>query len=178
MILDRWGPDLARRMSVAHTILQGSGAAILIVGPRGRGKTLAATWLAWMTWRAHRLQARTGEPSRRMMYASWPELAEAERATWRGSREGVSSPLELARNADLLVLDELHEQRDANLEGGWFQGLLDSRYRSLQRTILVSCWEASALANVMPASALDRIAETGVVLTLDGPSMRVEEPRG
>lgn len=153
--------------------LQRDGATLVLLGPRGAGKTQMATELAAKL-------AGTGllgeAPS--ISYQVLGELLNAERSTFGADGAREKSPLAAASRVSLLVLDELHERGETAWEDRALTQLFDRRYREVLRTVIVTNLEAQALRDRVPASMWDRLLESCAIVECGGtplwPSFRAQ----
>jgi DNA replication protein len=150
------------------------GRLTIWTGPRGVGKTQRAAELAHK-WAAGGMNSRG--PAR---YYRWADLLNKQRAWFRDPHLGRDylqpDPLDAARNAGLLVLDELHEAIDRSYEIRSLTDLADHRYGAQRATLLILNTKAQreALAAVLGPSVVSRTDEGlgGVVDCSRWPEMR------
>lgn len=147
----------------------------VMLGPRGSGKTVAATVLAH-AWTTEALEAWLGLPTDvrapRALYACLSELLRREQDSF-GEPSNSVTPFDRAVEAPLLVLDEIHEARVT--AGEWaterFVSLFDQRYRSERPTILIANMQPAAFRQISE-SVWDRLREYGGVVVFGGGSLR------
>lgn len=169
--------ELAAKREIAFKALQQEGGSVLLVGPRGTGKTqLALELVARMC-----LDCLLPEPKEmahvlgvRPFIAYWvfEELLAAEKAGWNQKGGILEEPIKSASMAELLVLDEVQERGEGAWEDRQFTVLFDKRYREMRRTIMIANLEPGALDGRLPASILSRMSEIGVVVECRWPSFR------
>jgi DNA replication protein DnaC len=161
------------------------GRVTIWTGPRGVGKTQRA---AELVQRWHIGGMRSRGPAR---YYRWADLLNTQRAWFRDphlKREYPQpEPLDAARDAGLLILDELHEAIDRAFEIHTLTDLIDRRYGHHRGTLLIANTRAerAALAAVFGPSVVSRTDEGlgGVVDCSRWPEMRSrvgrdDEPAG
>jgi DNA replication protein DnaC len=152
--------------------------SLLLVGPRGTGKTQASLEITALS------AQRCAESDGRLLKARyWTllDLFEAEKETFEAKARDVhtKTPLRATRDFELLVLDECHERFDSTWEDRKLVQLFDWRYGEGLRTILIGNWESQeAAAAALPSSVWSRLQETGVVVTCDWPSFRRRKNQG
>ena len=144
-----------------------AGGMVLLVGTRGPGKTQMAVdaiheWIHrgrgdGLYWRVSDL------------------IADFRTKTYS---EGQSEHAELLRlgKVGLLVLDELQDRRETGDEDRILTRLLDHRYGECRPTILIANLTGDAALKSLGSSVIDRIGETGTVVTCDWPSFRKGGP--
>ena len=150
-----------------EAILNGGGMVGLI-GDRGRGKTLMATWIA------QRRRERREEPG---IYLRCADLFAVLRGSWgkdhpRGSKNTEEALMELFMNCELLVLDEVQERTCSDWENKILTRLLDHRYSNLLPTLVIGNLTAEELAANLGPSVTDRLKETGGIMECTWGSFR------
>lgn len=163
------GAELVR---AAYDTLATEGGCVVLLGPRGTGKTQIATGLA----RAIATNGVLGEAAS-MRYAVLGELLAAEKRSF-DAKLAAPSPLEEAARVGLLVLDELHERGETPWEDRAIVHLFDQRYRELRRTILIANFTLAEAPKKLPASVWQRIAETALVVPCEWQSFRARSAAG
>lgn len=140
-----------------------SGATfLLLLGVPGTGKTTAAGWVLSQLWASY------GDPPIRHFLASNGRMVVADdlaRLSYFGP-EAAKTRLRLER-VPVLVVDELGAEQRTD---GWvatLNALVNERYGSKRRTVLVSNLSTQEFGERYGRRVLDRIAEDGrgVVLT-------------
>lgn len=127
-------------------------ASLVLSGPRGCGKTTAASWVA--------------SEVRGAMFLDVSRVARLNRYD--------SASMDPAETCSLLVVDDLG-QEFADERGAFlatFDGLFNARYSGERRTIITTNLTAADFKRRYGDRIADRIRETGDFLELNGSSMR------
>lgn len=127
---------------------------LVLLGGAGTGKTLAAAWAI-----AH---CRDGH------YTRIRDIANLYRAGFGDDAKDFVRLLE----SDLLVIDELTTERDADLGRAALHEVIDERQHKDRPTILIANRTAAELRERYDARTIDRLREGAVVVALSGKSMR------
>lgn len=143
-----------------------ANAIAIINGKYGCGKTWLAAWFATV-WNLRGYSIERGK----CRYYTMPDLLAAEKSTF-GDKTKPQSPLELARECGLLVLDEIDATSSSDYDQREIRRLLDRRYWSEKPTILLTNLPDDRIGDALDASTLDRAAEGGGIIFLKGESMR------
>jgi hypothetical protein len=164
-ILDlKWfgGVPMEKALALQPTLEQ--GGMVALIGDRGRGKTVMATWLA------HERRKLRQDPG---IYARAHDFFSAIRGTW-GKKDGLQEDeiLEHFRETPFLVLDEIQERGSSDWEDRTLVHVLDYRHASFLPTLILGNLSAQELAVNLGASVLDRIKQTGYVVTCDWEGLR------
>jgi hypothetical protein len=140
------------------------GGTVALIGDRGRGKTVLATWLA-----SERRKLRK-DPG---IYARAHDLFSALRGTW-GKKDGMSEEevLEHFRETPFLVLDEIQERSTSDWENRTLVNVLDHRHASFLPTLILGNLTLPEMTTNLGASVVDRIKQTGYVVTCDWEALR------
>ena len=146
----------------------GDVGALVLSGAPGLGKThLACGLLADAI-----ADGRTGH------YAAVPAtLARLRDSYARDAEQRASAILAPLQDAGLLVLDEIAASRGSDWERETLSALVDDRYRDGGGLVIATNAAPSELPAWIGERAADRLAEFGLVLTLDGASYRSAAPR-
>lgn len=155
-----WPPEAADRIQASEASLF-SGESLLLVGPRGRGKTQLATQLArrWFEVR-----------QRGVRYTRvFDMLNQIKRSAYD---ENKPRPDFEFTSVGLLVIDELHEQRMSEDDALWFGTVFDKRYADMRPTILVSNLMPDGVAELVGKSVWSRMQESARVVVCDWESFR------
>jgi len=127
---------------------------LAFLGPRGTGKTQAATLLSW-------LAESDGYTAR---YSTAFEFFLAIKASFNTSTQSEDDVLKRFLSPSLLVLDELQERGDTPFEDRMLTHLVDRRYRDCKATILIANLKPDAFAAALGSSIMRRVNETGGVI--------------
>jgi DNA replication protein DnaC len=138
------------------------GATVLLCGARGVGKTQLAAWLALRLG----CLAACAERAHSQIYTPLGALLDQERERYRAATPG-KSVIEKAREAGVLVLDELQDGIDTSTKD-WdrrtLASIVDHRYGHYRPTILVCNLGTDQLQAVLGASVVSRVNECGAFL--------------
>lgn len=72
----------------------------------------------------------------------------------------------------VLVIDQLEETKGSEAEGRMLFHIVNRRYADMKATILVSNHNIEGLSRALGLSIMDRLCQTGEILTCDWPSFR------
>ena len=161
-----WEPDAAEALVGTRRELRAGDCMLILLGPRGTGKTQAAVEMALD------LDCYTNELNREIshQYATLSELFGKEKASW--SDPMMSSPLDKAKGVGLLVLDEIQEVVASDWEKQALTLLIDDRYRNMKRTILIGNLTKDGLGEFFSKSISSRVKETGTIIEMAGKRYR------
>jgi len=152
-------------------------AGLLIVGPVGVGKThLAVAILAELI----------DTKGVRGVFCDFTDLLSRIQATFsKGSDESEDDVLQIYREADLLVLDELGARRPTDWARDVLYGLLNTRYNREKKTIVTTNFEdkpskpgEETLELRVGTPVRSRLAEMCQLVQLSGPDFRREVKQG
>ena len=154
-------PDKADK---AHDALNKAGSCVILVGPRGTGKTQLATELGLLMYQEEQLTQR---------YATLSGLLQDEKDSWNKPPEldafnRPTSPLKKAQSVGLLVLDEIQEVASTDWAMAQLIRLFDARYGDMKRTILISNLMPEAMEKFVGPSIWSRVTETGLLVLCGG----------
>lgn len=142
------------------------GKPTLIQGAPGVGKTYMASMIAF-AWYERQYSKHRGKA----YYYTLAGLMRCQKDTY-GTR-GSTTPLELAQRCGLLVLDEITPQSESVFDQRELRDLIDTRYRNLRATILITNLATEHLPSIFDGAVLDRILEgDSGIITLTGESHR------
>lgn len=161
-----WPEEMKEQHHEARSILNDGDCMLILIGPRGTGKTQLATELALDLDCRH---CSEGRPLSHM-YSTLSELFNSEKASWKDP--GASSPLEKSKQVDLLVLDEIQEVVASDWEKQALTLLIDDRYRNMKRTIMIGNLTKDGLGEFFSKSISSRVKETGLILEMAGKRYR------
>ncbi|MCP1376015.1 ATP-binding protein [Dyella lutea] len=140
------------------------GGGLLMTGQPGTGKTHLACAIAHAVMANHMSTVKYGTVS---------SLSRGIRATYgaRSEKSESEAMADLVR-PDLLIIDEVGAQSGSSHEMQLLFEVIDSRYRELKPTILISNLNAKQLEEFIGQRAMDRFSECGPVLAFDWASHR------
>jgi len=124
------------------------------LGPRGTGKTQAATLLAF----------EFDSAGFSACYSTAFEFFLAIKSSFNSSTQSEDDVLKRFLSPALLVLDELQERGDTAFEDRMLAYLIDRRYRDCKATILIANLKPDAFATALGSSIMRRVNETGGVI--------------
>lgn len=134
---------------------------LLLYGGVGCGKSVAAAWLAQRAL---------------MMLASVAWLRAPQAALMGLYDAEARARARQARNAALLVVDDLGAEFSSEAWRGWLEDILSARHTNGDRTVLTTNLDPAAFRARVGARLGDRIRE-GTVFGSDEPSMRIKGDR-
>lgn len=141
----------------------GKGLTVLIVGPRGTGKTQVGVELI----RAAAAPPGTREPSYRRAMHLFMERRDAMRSG--GSELAI---LKAHASASLLVIDEVHDRGETRAEDVMLHQLVIARHDEMLDTVLIGNGTPEDMLTALGDSIASRMTQAGGVIVLDGPSHR------
>jgi DNA replication protein DnaC len=158
------GPPLDKARDV-WSKLKDNGT-IVIVGDRGRGKTVMACWLA------HQRRLEHKHPG---IYIRSHDLFATIRRAWHPqSKQDEWDVLERYRQAAFLVVDEFQERSESEWENRTLVNILDHRHADIRPTVLIANLSADGFAQSVGPSLADRIAQTGGIVECAWGNMRTQ----
>lgn len=148
--------------------LLADGAMVGLIGDRGRGKTVMATWIA------QKRRERREEPG---IYVRAADAFAMVKGTWEKEsrdrrRETEESLMRRFRECEFLVIDEIQERACSEWENGILVNVLDHRYAGMLPTLIVGNLSAEELTKNLGPSISDRMAQTGGVVECKWESLR------
>lgn len=161
-----WDEPATTDLLRASGELNAGDALMILLGPRGTGKTQAAVEMSL------KLDIYLQECNRPIdhMYMPLGELLNKEKASW--DDKTMESPIKKAKSVGLLVLDEIQESTASDWERQQLTLLIDDRYRSMKRTIMIGNLVQSGLEKFVSKSISSRIQETGQIIEMAGKRYR------
>lgn len=161
-----WEEPATQELLDASGILTRGDCLLVMLGPRGTGKTQAAVEMSL------KLDLHLKENDRPIghMYAPLGELLNKEKASWDDKM--IESPLKKAKMIGLLVLDEIQESTASDWERQQLTLLIDDRYRNMKRTILIGNLNPKGLDEFLSKSVASRLKETGTIIEMTGKKYR------
>ena len=161
-----WEEPATESLIQARKELRAGDCMLILLGPRGTGKTQAAVEMA-LDLDCHMNSIDRGVSH---MYATLSELFNNEKASWNDSNK--ASPIKKAKNADLLVLDEIQEVVASDWERQALTLLVDERYRDMKRTVMIGNLTKDGLNEFFSKSISSRLKETGTIIEMAGKRYR------
>lgn len=144
----------------------GRGSIVGLIGPRGTGKTLTATFIA-----GGFAVERWGKADN-VRYLHTMDVFLRLREAMRKDGASERAVIETMVRPALLVLDEIQERGETEWENRTLNVLLDKRYGQLKDTLLLGNIERAQLTTSLGASIVDRMREGGGVVVCSGESKR------
>ena len=140
------------------------GRMAVLLGDRGRGKTLAsvAAGLRLCMAGARVKYAKVADYIAELRHRCWTTREIAESA-WL-ARE--------SREVPVLILDEWQERGDTDSEAALLTRIIDHRYDRIAATVLVTNLTPAEFARRMPASIVSRLHECGTTIVFGWGSYR------
>lgn len=140
------------------------GGGLVLTGQPGTGKTHLSCAIA------HAVMAQHMSP---VKYGTVSSLSRSIRSTYGAKAEKTEAEAmaDLVR-PDLLIIDEVGAQSGTAHEMQLLFEVIDSRYRELRPTILISNLNTKQLEEFIGQRAMDRFSECGPVLAFDWSSHR------
>ena len=135
---------------------------ILLIGARGPGKTQLATNHAAKRF----LDGKTAG-----LYTRMVDLLGEIKRTWHDGGRTIGSEQDVLRRyrkTPYLVIDELQEIGGHDWELRYFSNILDHRYGNMLGTVLIGNLTQETVSQIIPASIIDRINETGCLIDMTG----------
>lgn len=140
------------------------GGTVAVLGARGRGKTVMATWLA----QQRRLACRS--PG---VYVRAHDLFAMIRRAWHPtSQEDEWSVLQSYRTAPFLVVDEFQERSESDWENRTLVNILDHRHGAILPSVLIANLSGPDFMDSIGPSLTDRICQTGGIVECTWGNMR------
>ncbi len=161
-----WRPTQRATAASIAPLVQ-AGGQIVLVGDIGVGKTQLASWFG-QTWWERGYHTTRGKAR----YWTLAGLLSAQKS-WFGNKNTRDEPLELARTAGLLVLDEVDSTSDSMFDQRELRDLMDFRYRAGDKpTLLITNIDRSEIGTILDTPTIDRLRDGGGIIELKGTSMR------
>lgn len=151
-----------------RTHLGSPGGMSLLVGPRGIGKTVLACMEG--------IRIDAARPGASQLYTRADDLWARQKATFDQQRRDFSpwtkDPLDCARHAAFLVLDEVQLGAQTPWEAGELVRLIDHRYQAMKATVMIANLAPEDVRQRIDASIVSRVNECGGVILCKWPSYR------
>lgn len=169
-VLSHSDPDQWSRATKACMSLLTKGALIMLLGPRGTGKTQMATYMAGrVVWDECR-KTPTANPAR---YTTAVDLFIAIRETYgEDAKTSERAAIEKFSKPKLLVIDEIQERGKSPWEDKVLNTIIDRRYGHQLTTVIVGNLTREAAQHHLGPSIWSRSSECGALVWADWKSFR------
>ena len=186
-----------RAREAIRDVIEGRAKNAVLEGPTGLGKThLAAAafnvqaaaemayeeqYRAYLAALAGAELVRARRSPRHPVWLNVPELLIGLRLDMgrAGGDRVWSERVELASDAELLILDDLGRERMSDWTSELLYALVNRRYERLAlRTVVTTNLPIDELTQGFYWPAISRLAEDGPLVRLEGPDHRLPRPRG
>jgi DNA replication protein DnaC len=137
-----------------------AGNSVLLLGPRGTGKTQIATLCG----------IRMASNARSVRYLKASDLFRQCREAMHD--KGESDQISRFIRVSLLIVDEAHVRVDSDFEDRILTEIVDSRYDAYRPTILITNQSKERAAKSLGPSIVSRFHESGMVLECNWDSFR------
>lgn len=152
------GPSLAKAKTLLPLLKNGSGPVLILLGDRGTGKTVMATWMAGML----------GFGCYTKAFDLFADIKKTYAANAKTTEDQV---LRRYYQAGFLVIDEAQERKESEWENTILTNLIDKRYDALKPTVIIANLKEEALNGCLGASILSRAQRTaGGLVVCDWPA--------
>lgn len=152
------GPALTKAQQLFPKLKNGSGPVLIVIGDRGTGKTVMATWLAGML----------GFGCYTKAFDLFADIKKTYQANSKTSEDQV---LRRFYQAGFLVIDEAQERKESEWENTILTNLIDKRYDALKPTVIIANLKEEALNACLGASIISRALRTaGGLVVCDWPA--------
>jgi DNA replication protein DnaC len=143
------GPAFKKAQEILPMIRNSNqGVILLVLGDRGTGKTVMATWLAGQLGCGLYIKAADLFESLRTTYIKKPETSE-------------HTILAKYRKTRLLVIDEIQERKESDWEQSILNNIIDHRYDDYLPTLIIANLKPNAIDACLGASIISRCKRTG-----------------
>lgn len=145
----------------------GAGRCLMLLGKVGNGKTHLAAAVAGVVVEQHR---------RNVLYTTVSRVCQQVKASYsKESTQSEREALEIFRQPDLLILDEVGASYGTDFERMVMFEVVNARYEDMKPTLVISNLSAPELATALGDRTVDRLREAGgVVVKFDWDSARRE----
>ena len=145
----------------------GTGAIVVLLGGRGRGKTQMATCLI----------AESRFNAKSALYVKAIDVFLKIRSSYRSDEYSERDVVKEYCAPQLLVIDAIENRSESAFENQTLNHIIDRRYDDLNDTILITNQEPGPFATSVGPSIMSRIEETGGLVVCDWDSFRTEKAR-
>lgn len=154
--------DWFKRLQKTREML-GSGFIVALAGTRGNGKTQLACEL--MKYSCHALRS--------AYFLTATRFFMTIKATYKeGNSETEMDVIDRFRKPRLLVIDEIGKRAESEWHSTLLFELMNSRYEDLTDTVVIDNRSVADLSQLLGASLISRINQTGGVIECNWPSFR------
>lgn len=154
-----WARTYEQALMIARTGKDWFDVCLAFLGPRGTGKTQAATILAGLC-------EADGYSTR---YTTAFEFFMEIKASFQSPTRSQDDVLKRFAAPAFLVVDELQERGDTSFEDRTLTHLIDVRYRQCKATLLIANLKPEAFAAALGSSIMRRVNETGGIIEFLSP---------
>lgn len=142
---------LADAIQFVERLKAGGCGSMILSGRVGTGKTMLASAMVNALL-----------PEKRCRIATLAELIREIKDTWhKGSGTSETALLRRLADLDLLIIDEIGQQRGTETEMLLIFEIIDARYRNMVPTVLISNLDKAGIRDAIGDRAFDRLRQDG-----------------